>query len=118
VMGLRAPEDVRSFFYVESPDDFQPRRPYKAGSSPEAGVRFSGIRRNVRIDQVIAAMGPRLPPAGAAPTRLRQAYVLVSDSVAPPTDVRRGAVARIRTRFEPYYRSATEGRGEVQTNLP
>ena len=63
-------------------------------------------------------MGPRVPPASAAPTRLRQAYVLVSDSVASATDVRRAAVARIRSRFEPYYRKATEGRGEVQTSLP
>ena len=118
VMGLRAPEDVPAFFYVESPDDFRPSRTYKAGSSPEAGVSFSGVRRDVRIDQVIAAMGPHVPPAGAAPTRLRQAYVLVSDSVAPATDVRRTALARIRSRFEPYYLKATEGRGEVRTNLP
>jgi hypothetical protein len=117
-MGLRAPADVPAFFYVESPDDFQPTRTYKAGSSPEAGVRFRGVRRDVRIDQVLAAMGPRVPPAGAAPTRLRQAYVLVSDSVAPATDVRRAAVARIRSRFEPYYRKATDGRGDVQTELP
>jgi hypothetical protein len=117
-MGLRRPADVPPFFYVESPDDFRPSRSYKAGSSPEAGVRFSGVRREVRIDQVAAAMGPRLPPAGAAPTRLRQAYVLVSDAVAPATDVRRAALARIRSRFEPYYSKATDGRGEVRTRLP
>jgi hypothetical protein len=81
-------------------------------------VTFSGVRRDVRIEQVIAAMGPRLPPAGAAPTLLRQAYVLVSDAVAPATDVRKAAVARIRSRFEPYYLKATEGRGQVRTNLP
>ena len=42
-------------------------------------------------------------PHGRA-TRLRQAFVLVSDDVAPATDVRRAAVARIRRRFEAYYR--------------
>ncbi|HYU41215.1 MAG TPA: hypothetical protein VEQ84_03625 [Vicinamibacteria bacterium] len=118
VMGLRAPQEVPPLFYVDSPDDFRPSRPYKAGSTPEAGVTFTGARRDVRIEQVIAAMGPRLPPAGAAPTRLRQAYVLVSDAVAPATDVRTAAVARIRSRFEPYYLKATEGRGQVWTNLP
>jgi len=118
VMGLRAPQEVPPLFYVDSPDDFRPSRPYKAGSSPEAGVTFTGVRRDVRIEQVIAAMGPRLPPAGAAPTLFRQAYVLVSDAVAPATDVRKAAVARIRSRFEPYYLKATEGRGQVWTNLP
>ncbi|HEV7500060.1 MAG TPA: hypothetical protein VGQ33_08665, partial [Vicinamibacteria bacterium] len=118
VMGLRAPADVPAFFYVEGADDFQPNRGYKASSGPEAGVSFTGTRRDVRIEQVIAAMGPRRPPAGSAPPLMRQAYVLVSDAVAAATDVRRAAVARIRTRFEPYYRTATEGRGEVSTSLP
>ena len=118
VMGLRPPEDVPPVFYVAAADDFRPSRTYKASSSPEAGVSFTGERRNVRIEQVIAAMGPRQPPAGAAPTVSRQAYVLVSDAVAPASDVRRAAVARIRARFEPYYRAATGGRGEVRTRLP
>jgi hypothetical protein len=118
VMGLRAPEDVPPLFYVETPDEFRPSRGYKASSSPEAGVTFTGVRRDVRIEQVIAAMGPRLPPAGAAPTVLRQAYVLVSDAAAPATETRRAVVARIRDRFEPYYRAATDGRGEVRTRLP
>jgi hypothetical protein len=118
VMGLRAPEDVPPLFYVERPDDFRPSRGYKASSSPEAGVSFTGTRREVRIEQVIAAMGPREPAAGAAPTVLRQAYVLVSDAAAPATAERRAALARIRARFEPYYRAATDGRGQVRTHLP
>ncbi len=42
VMGLRAPQEVPPLFYVDSPDDFRPSRPYKAGSTPEAGVTFTG----------------------------------------------------------------------------
>ncbi len=118
LMGLRTPAEVPAMFFVDSPDDFRPARGYKPGSAPEAGVTFTGVRRDVRIDQVVAAMGTRTPPAGAAPTLLRQAYVLVSDGVAPATDARLRAVARIRSRFEPYYVTATEGRGQVQTRLP
>jgi len=108
---------VPPFFYVEGADEFRPSRGYKAGSTPEAGVSFTGVRRDIRIDQVIAALGPRLPPAGQAPTLWRQAYVLVSDSGAAATEARRAAVARIRAHFEPYYRAATDGRGEVVTTL-
>jgi len=116
-MGLRGPDEVPPFFYVEAADDFRPNRGYKAGSTPEAGVSFTGLRRDVRIDQVIAALGPRVPPAGQAPTLWHQAYVLVSDAGAVATDARRAAVARIRAHFEPYYRAATDGRGEVVTTL-
>jgi hypothetical protein len=116
-MGLRAPGEVPPFFYVEAADDFRPNRGYKAGSTPEAGVTFTGVRRDARIDQVVAALGPRLPPAGQAPTLWRQAYVLVSDAAAAATEPRRAAVARIRAHFEPYYRAATDGRGEVATTL-
>jgi len=79
-------------------------------------VTFTGARRDVRIEQVIAAMGPA--SLSQAPLRHGQSYVLVSDAVAPATDVRTAAVARIRSRFEPYYLKATEGRGQVWTNLP
>src|SRR5262249_30792258 len=78
-MGRRAPSEVPPFYFVESPDDFHPNRGYKAASTPEAGVSFTGLRHDVNIDQVIAALGIRLPPAGVAPTLWRQAYVLVSD---------------------------------------
>jgi len=118
VMGLRGPDEVPPFFYVEDPDNFQPNRAFKFSSTPEVGVSFTGRKRYVRIEDVVAALGPRLPEAGRAPQRLRQAFLLVTDAEAPATDVRRAAVARIRARFEPYYRAATEGRGTVDSTLP
>lgn len=118
VMGLRPALDVPAFFFVEAPDDFRPNRRYTASTSPEAGVSFTGRRRDVEIGDVVAALGPRLPEAAAAPRMLRQAFVLVGDPTAAATDSRMGAVARIRARFEPYYREATGGRGFVDSTLP
>ena len=66
-MGLRSPAEVPPFFVVESPDDFRPNRGYKASTGPEPGVSFTGVRRDVRIEDVIAALGPRAPPADQAP---------------------------------------------------
>jgi hypothetical protein len=117
-MGLRGPAEVPPFFYVEAPDDFRPNRGFKSSSSPEAGVSFTGIRREVRIEDVIAAMGPRVPDVAGSPRLLRQAFVLVSDATAPATDVRRRAVSRIRSRFEAFYSEATGGRGVADTTLP
>ncbi|HSB61372.1 MAG TPA: hypothetical protein VLI67_06615, partial [Vicinamibacteria bacterium] len=117
-MGLRSPEEVPPFYYVDEPDDFQPSRAFKFSSTPEVGVSFTGVRREVRIEDVVAAMGPRIPEAGRAPRRLRQAFVLLADESAPATPERVGAVARIRARFEAYYREATGGRGWADSSLP
>ena len=117
-MGLRAPSEVPPFFYVDEPDNFQPSRAFKFSSTPEVGVTFTGVRRDLRIEDVVAAMGPRLPEAGRAPRLLRQAFVLVADEAAAATPERVHALARIRARFGPYYNEATGGRGAVDSTLP
>jgi hypothetical protein len=76
------------------------------------------VRREVRIEDVIAELGPRVPDHTSAPRALRQAYLLIGDAQAPATEVRRRAVARIRARFEEEFRRATGGRATVDTTLP
>ena len=115
-MGLRGPEETPPFFYVESGDDFRPNRPFKPSSGAEAGVSFTGVRRDLRIEDVVAAMGPRMPSRSSPVARL--AFILVADAASPATDARIRAVARIRARFEEFYRQATDGRGAVDSTLP
>ena len=52
---------------------------------PEPGVTFTGVRRDVRIEEVVAALGPRDPLREARPRLLRQAFILVADAMAPAT---------------------------------
>lgn len=117
-MGLRRAEEVPPFFYVEGADNFRPNRPYKISSAPEAGVSFTGVKRTVRMADVLAAMGPRVPDSAHAPRSSRLAFILVSDAAAPATTTRVDGIARIRTRFETLFRDATEGRATVDTSLP
>jgi hypothetical protein len=117
-MGLRGPEEVPPFFYVEGADNFRPNRTYKVSTAPEAGVSFTGVRRPVRMEDVLAAMGPRVPDAAHAPRSSRLAFILVSDASASATPTRVAGVARIRTRLEDLFRAATGGRATVQTSLP
>jgi hypothetical protein len=117
-MGLRSAEEVPPFFYVEGADNFRPNRTYKVSTAPEAGVSFTGVRRPVSIEDVLAAMGPRVPDAAHAPRSSRLAFILVSDQGAPATPARVTGVARIRTRLEDLFRAATGGRATVQTSLP
>jgi hypothetical protein len=118
LMGFRAPSEVPPFFYVEAPDDFRPNRGYKFSSPPEAGVTFTGRRRDVPVADLVAALGSRLPAESQAPRRMRQAFLLVADQTAPALPPRREAVARIRARFEQWYREATGGRATVDSTLP
>ena len=114
-MGLRAAAEVPPFFYVDVPDDFRPNRPFKASSAPEEGISFTGVRRDVRIEDVVRAMGPRVPLA--APPVFRQAFVLVADAEASATEARIAIAARIRSRFGPYFTQATDGRGVALSTL-
>lgn len=118
VMGIRAPQEVPPFFFVDGADDFRPNRSFRFSTAPEAGVTFTGVRRDVRIEDVMAEMGPRVPDHTRAPRRLRQAFVLVGDVQAPATEARRRAVARIRANFEEDYSRATDGRASVDSTLP
>ena len=114
-MGLRAAAEVPPFFYVKDPDNFRPNRPYKATSGPEGGVSFTGVRQDLTVTDVVAALGPRRPAFG--PAVFRQAFVFVADSPGAATGVRLSALSRIRERFEVYFRAATDGRGAVDTRL-
>ena len=114
-MGLRLAAEVPPFFYVDLPDDFRPNRPYKASSAPEAGVSFTGVRREVHIEDVVRSLGPRVP--ALAPPVFRLGFVLVADDSAPATESRMRAVARIRSRFGPWFEAATAGRGTAVTTL-
>jgi hypothetical protein len=116
-MGLRAPEEVPPFFYVEGADDFHPDRPYKVSSQPEVGVSFTGRARRVGIADVVGALGPRQPTAAVAPRVWRVAFVLVEDTLAPATPERTAALARIRARFESWFHEATDGRASAETSL-
>jgi hypothetical protein len=118
LMGLRDASEVPPFYIVEAADRFRPNRGYKSSSSPEAGVRFSGRRTTVRIEDVVAALGERVPDVRRAPHLLRQAYLIVADDETPATPDRVGVVERIRGHFAPFYQDATSGRGRVQTELP
>jgi hypothetical protein len=118
LMGLRPAAEVPSFFYVDEPDDFRPEQAFKFSSGPEVGVSFSGIRRDVSMAEVVAALGPRAPDARSAPKLLRQAFVLVADDTAGATPERVRALARIRARFAPWYHEATSGLGAVDSTLP
>jgi hypothetical protein len=112
-MGLLAERDVPPAFFVESPSGTSLARE----SAPRTGVSFSGTRREVTIGDVVAAMGPRNPPASRAPRSHRQAWVYVVSlgRTADPAAIAK--LETIRRSFEEFFFEATGGRMTVETAL-
>jgi hypothetical protein len=112
LMGIRGPEEVPPFLLVRSPSGTA-TSPARA---PESGVTFNGTRRDVTIDEVVAAMGPRNPTASTRLPAFRQAFIYVN--VGVPLDA--GAVAkldRIRQQWPEQFRRSTDRRRSVETRL-
>jgi len=69
------------------------------------------------IQDVIDALGPRVPAAANSPRLHRQAYIFVrrSSATLDPQDLTR--LARIREQFGPFFSRATENRMTVRTTI-
>jgi hypothetical protein len=114
-MGLLAPSQVPTFFYVESPVNMSASRTRE--SAPEVGVSFNGTRRDVLIGDVIDVLGARTPAAADSPRVHRQAfiYVVSNGKTADPGQVSK--VDTIRKAWETFFQQATDGRMRTVTTL-
>jgi len=113
LMGLLSPEGVGPMFLVRSPQGLGETDP---GREPRPGLSFSGVRKDLLIDDVLAALGPRNPAAGVAPSSFRQAFIYVAVG-GPPDSADIDRIERFRQAWEPYFAQATDGRGTVHTHL-
>ncbi len=114
-MGLRDEGEVPPVFYVDSPTNVVPSRTRE--SAPRVGVTFNGTRRDVLIQDVVAALGPRQPAAAESPRTHRQAFIyVISRGTTAAGDVV-AKIDRFRREWEPFFLTATEGRMRVETRL-
>jgi hypothetical protein len=111
-MGLATPDEVPSFFYVEAPIAAFDRE-----DGTIANVSFNGTRRDVLIQDVIDAMGPRVPVAASSPPVHRQAFIYVRRATAVQDQSDLSKLGRIREQFGEFFARATEGRMAVRTTL-
>ncbi len=112
LMGLRPAAEVPPFFFVRNVTGTILT---DRGRAPEVGVTFGGTRKDVTIDDVIAAIGPRVPAPGPRPP-FRQVFVYI-DAGSGDAATGIAKVDKIRAAWEPYFSQAVEGRGTVDTHL-
>jgi hypothetical protein len=112
-MGLVPPSFVPTFFYVESPTSSS-KAPE---SAPSIGVSFTGTRRDVLIDDVIAVMGTRVPTFSDSPKTHRQAFIYIVSNGRTADAGQVSKLDRIRVAWESFFLSATEGRMTLNSKL-
>jgi hypothetical protein len=112
MMGLIPPSSVPTFFYVESPVSTKVKT-----DAPQIGVSFTGTRRDVLVDDVIAVNGPRVPAAADSPRTHRQAFIYVVSGGRTADAAQVAKVDRIRSQWEGFFLGATENRMTANTKL-
>jgi hypothetical protein len=115
MMGLVGASQVPPFFYVQTPTNVSPNR--NRESAPQVGVTFSGTRRDVLIDDIIAIEGPRVPSVAESSRVHRQAFIYVSSTGSNPDSSAVSKLDRIRVAWESFFLNATDGRMQAITTL-
>ncbi len=71
LMGMIGPDKVLPVLLITSPDT-------DPTQLPQAGVTVNGAARYVTIDQIIAAMGPRIPDAATSQKSFKTAFIFAT----------------------------------------
>jgi hypothetical protein len=85
---------------------------------PQVPVTVEATPRAVTMADILAVEGPRIPDHTAAQRDFRQAIVLLGRQGRFPTPGQISRLQRLRTAWEPYFVTATGGRGTVDTTRP
>ncbi|MBM3787064.1 MAG: hypothetical protein FJW30_22125 [Acidobacteria bacterium] len=111
LMGLRAPDEVPATFLVENAS-LSP-----GVVDPSVGVSFNGVRRNVTVDDIVAAHGRRTPDHTVEQRRFRIGFVLITPegTAARSADIEK--LERYRGELEASYGRFTSGRGAMEATL-
>lgn len=109
LMGLAAPQEVPPWFYLRNSDPPLPLQYY-----PTNGAVVRAEQRDVNVDQIIAAEGPRNPPAAMSQRSFRVLFVLVTESEPSASEIAK--LNEWRALLVKDFDLATGGRAKVDTN--
>lgn len=111
LMGFRPAQEVPDTFLVLNP------RGNGARGLPRVGVAFDGDRRDIRIDEIVAAEGRRTPDHTVSQRRFRFAFVLITAAGTEPTADQLAQLESYRQNFEQFYSKASSGRAFADATL-
>lgn len=112
IMGMRGPDEVPPSFLVRNPS-----AGFAASASPRANVTFDGTRQDITVQMIVDAEGKRIPDATVAQKHFSYAFVLLTQSGAPPSAEDLSQIDRLRAAWEDFFGTAVENRGSARTAL-
>jgi hypothetical protein len=104
LMGLAQPEEVPPMYYIAGTTP-----PLGDSYNPPGNITVTGTRKNVTIQQVVDAMGPRTPQSQRV---FHVVFVLVASE---PATADLTSVDAYRGAFQENFSKATGGRAVVST---
>jgi uncharacterized protein (TIGR03437 family) len=111
LMGFRPLEQVPNTFYVAN------ARGATTTGLPRVGVAFDGDRRDVSIQDIVAASGRRTPDHTVAQRGFRLAFLVITPEGQTPTADQLAQVDNYRKQFEAYFHKATAQTATASTDL-
>ncbi|HEY4491497.1 MAG TPA: hypothetical protein VI958_05820, partial [Acidobacteriota bacterium] len=117
LMGLLALEEVPDTLLVDGAHEFSPSFTFVAESAPETKITFKGSAIPIRIEDIIAANGPRKPSISKSQKTFTHLFVLITKTTTPATPEEIAYVDLLRTQWEAYFFQMTRGRARVVTLL-
>lgn len=110
LMGLRNPAEVAPTFYVNNSN-------VSRSTLPRINVTLRGQRREVTIEELIAAEGRRTPDETVSQRLFRFAFILVTPPDAGPSSEELEQLETYRAAFEPYFHRAAGERAWADAAL-
>jgi hypothetical protein len=114
LMGLRSPDEVPPFTYLETDAQLHELLRQK---SPLSGYTVSALKRTARVEQIIEREGPRLPDVMNAPKTFRVAFILLTEAGAPASTATLQKMSKYRDALVRYFALATDRRAALDTAL-
>ena len=120
-MGLIPPEEVGEMFFTCSSENIEECREGSASvpiaKTAEPKTKSGLYKHVVTIDDVIRAMGERVPACEDSPKHFNIAFIIVSKFGVTPFPQQLQKLENIRVRFQEWFTWATGGRATVCTEL-
>ena len=121
VMGLIPPEEVGELFFMCSYADIEQCREGSpavpaAKTSPDS-VKSGLTKHVVTIEDVIRAMGTRVPSSAEAPKHFNVAFILANKVGSYPFPQQLQKMETLRVRFQEWFTWATDGKATICTEL-
>lgn len=119
LMGLRAPTEVDPMMVLEDPSNPGKGSDAIAFGRTSSGTTVNGYtRHDITADEVIRAMGARIPGSPAASRCWRVAFIVVlAPGQTTLSQTMLDKVNRYRNRWGPWFNRATDGRGTMDSRI-